>query len=77
MFLLTLKLFVKCYSARSRVRGHLIIYHAYLNDSSIPVGIDDNSEQEHGWELVDHAPLNSVQVSYFINFTYIYKRSSQ
>ncbi|XP_014289264.1 E3 ubiquitin-protein ligase Nedd-4 isoform X1 [Halyomorpha halys] len=47
-------------SARSRVRGHLVIYHAYLNDSSVPVGIEDNTEQEHGWELVDHSPLNTT-----------------
>lgn len=48
-------------SARSRVRGFLVLYHAYLNDSSVPAPVEDNSEPE--WEMVDHNPVTSSQAA--------------
>lgn len=42
------------YSARSRVRGHLEIYHAYITDGALaqPERTADESE-ERDWEMVN------------------------
>lgn len=48
------------YSARSRVRGHLEVYHAYLRDNTIPIefpeerGIDDEWEMLNGEERLSN-----------------------
>ena len=56
-------------SSRSRVRGHLELYHAYLQDDS-PLGlsgVDEGRERDSetdSWDIVEHPGINSVsQVS--------------
>lgn len=39
-------------SARSRVKGHLEIYHAYLYDSHIPLTSANSIESEPDWEII-------------------------
>lgn len=47
-------------SARSRVRGYLELYHAYLLEDSVPLpDVDDTREREvePGWEMLDRTNL--------------------
>ncbi|XP_017781172.1 PREDICTED: E3 ubiquitin-protein ligase Nedd-4 isoform X3 [Nicrophorus vespilloides] len=48
------------YSARSRVRGYLEIYHAYLKDNALlpppsidPPGADESIEERDDWEMIN------------------------
>lgn len=52
-------------SARSRVRGNLEIYHAYLHDDTISNNeVEDNNAEERDWEIVDGGRVeNPAQVS--------------
>lgn len=49
-------------SARSKVRGTLEIYHAYIRDSS---DASDTSRGEADWEIVDN---NSTTVSVSLSY---------
>ncbi|MFK9312062.1 hypothetical protein ACJEKH_26135, partial [Escherichia coli] len=41
------------FSARSRVRGHLELYHAFLYDSNLPpIATPDESHDDRDWEIV-------------------------
>lgn len=43
------------FSARSRVRGHLEIYHAFLHDSELPpITVDSNDRigDDRDWEFM-------------------------
>lgn len=58
------------YSARSKVKGHLQLYHAYISDpNEVAEGPESNSptiapqpqsqDPEPGWEMVDSAEGNT------------------
>ena len=53
----------QCYSARSKVKGHLQLYHAYISDPNqdqqspsanlTSANESINQDPEPGWEMVD------------------------
>jgi hypothetical protein len=50
-----------CFSARSRVKGYLELYHAYIREPNAPRSgsADEESvpnEGEPGWEMIDPTP---------------------
>lgn len=59
------------FSARSRVRGYLELYHAYVLEDSVPLPDVDNArerEVEPGWEMLDRTNLavSTSQVCIFV-----------
>lgn len=68
------------YSARSRVRGHLEIYHAYIRDgsSTAPTAEAESTEDlpnERDWEFIhNYATENSAEVIN-LNFCLLFDNS--
>lgn len=50
-------------SARSKVRGYLQIYHAYLPDSQIPAANTEGVSSEESWEIVNEDERNTSSSS--------------
>lgn len=48
------------FSARSRVRGYLELYHAFLHDVVIPnanlVAAGENANEDRDWEIINNEP---------------------
>lgn len=56
------------FSARSRVRGHLEIYHAFLHDVTVPSSEipEDQGIEDRDWEIINSSRVESpAQVSAF------------
>ncbi|KAB0803929.1 hypothetical protein PPYR_00899 [Photinus pyralis] len=52
------------YSARSRVRGHLEIYHAYIRDGGSDVSSAEDPTDERDWEVLSNYTTESASQSF-------------
>lgn len=52
------------YSARSRVRGHLEIYHAYIRDAGSDVSSAEDPTDEREWEVLSNYTVESPSQSF-------------
>jgi E3 ubiquitin-protein ligase NEDD4 len=59
------------FSARSRVRGHLEIYHAFLYDSDVPPIADpeESITDDRDWEFISESREESPAQPIYINAT--------
>lgn len=56
------------FSARSRVRGHLEIYHAFLHDVTVPSSDIPEEQGNEDWEIINSSRVESpAQVSAVFN----------
>lgn len=53
------------YSARSRVRGHLEVYHAYLRDQNMPTEVPEERGVDEEWEMLNGEERITTPVSVF------------
>jgi E3 ubiquitin-protein ligase NEDD4 len=59
------------FSARSRVRGHLEIYHAFLYDSDVPPIADpeESITDDRDWEFIsesrEESPAQVIQLTFY------------
>ncbi|KAF2900726.1 hypothetical protein ILUMI_05467, partial [Ignelater luminosus] len=55
------------YSARSRVRGHLEIYHAYIRDGSTAPEATEEVSDDRDWEILNNYTAETAAQPIFVN----------